>query len=288
MTTRPAPTSGRIILIGTPIGNLGDLSPRARDSLAQAEVIFCEDTRRTRKLLSAAGVPAPRLVAMHQHNEAAAAARALALASAGTPVAVVTDAGMPGVSDPGERLVRAAAEEGIPVEVVPGPAAFLTALVASGLPIARFCFEGFLPRRGRDRTERLGSISAEGRTTVLYEAPHRIVSTLTDLTSACGPGRRVSLARELTKLHEEIWRGSLGDALEWVSAGEPRGEWVIVLEGAASEPVLAGEDEIISSLRRRLASGETTRSAADAVAAELGLPRRRVYQLAINQVRDHG
>lgn len=288
MTTGQASTRGRVVIIGTPIGNLGDLSPRARESLAGVEVIFCEDTRRTRKLLSAAGIPAPRLVAMHQHNEAAATAHALSLVSAGTSVALVSDAGMPGISDPGERLVSAATAEGVTVEVVPGPTAFLAALVASGLPVARFCFEGFLPRRGRERTERLGSISAESRTTVLYEAPHRIVSTLTDLTSACGPSRRVSLARELTKLHEEFWRGCLGDALEWVSAGEPRGEWVIVLEGRTPEPVTAGEDEITAALRRRLASGETTKSAVDAVATELGVPRRQVYELAINQVRDHG
>ncbi|HVA74265.1 MAG TPA: 16S rRNA (cytidine(1402)-2'-O)-methyltransferase [Acidimicrobiales bacterium] len=279
-------TEGRVVLVGTPIGNLGDLSPRARESLAGAAVIFCEDTRRTRKLLSAAGIPAPRLVAMHQHNESAASAEALALACGGGVVAVVSDAGMPGISDPGTRLVALAAGEGVPVEVVPGPAAFLTALVGSGLPTARFCFEGFLPRRGRERTERLRAISAEARTTVLYESPRRVAATLADLSSACGHNRRVALGRELTKLHEEFWRGRLGDALEWVEAGEPRGEWVIVLDGAAPEPITAGEEEITSALRRHLAAGETRRTAVDAVAAELSIPRRQVYELAINQARD--
>jgi 16S rRNA (cytidine1402-2'-O)-methyltransferase len=279
-------SQGRVVLVGTPIGNLADLAPRARKALAEAGVIFCEDTRRTRKLLSAAGVPAPRLAAMHQHNEAAAAAEAVALASSGEMVAVVSDAGMPGISDPGERLVALAAGEGIPVEVVPGPAAFLAALVGSGLPTGRFCFEGFLPRRGRERSERLREIAAGTRTTVLYEAPHRVVRTVDDLLSACGPARRVCIARELTKLHEEFWRGSLAGAAEWLAAGEPRGEWVIVVEGAAGGVTPPEDDEITAALRKHMAAGETRRTAVDAVAAELSVPRRQVYELAINAVGD--
>jgi 16S rRNA (cytidine1402-2'-O)-methyltransferase len=279
-------SGGRVVLVGTPIGNLGDLSPRAREAFADSGVIFCEDTRRTRKLLSAAGIPAPRLVAMHQHNEAAAASEAVSLASAGSVVAVVSDAGMPGISDPGERVVTLAADQGVTVEVVPGPAAFLAALVGSGLPAGRFCFEGFLPRRGRERSHRLEQIASETRTTVLYEAPHRVVRTLQDLSSACGTARRVCIGRELTKLHEEFWRGTLGGAVDWAGAGEPRGEWVVVLEGAQADEVPAGEDEIMAALRRHLAAGETRKSAVDAVAAELCLPRRQVYQLAINPPHD--
>lgn len=277
--------NGRIVIVGTPIGNLGDLSPRARDGLAGAGVIFCEDTRRTRKLLSAAGVAAPRLVAMHQHNEAAASAQALSHAAAGETVAVVTDAGMPGISDPGERIVALAAAGGIPVEVIPGPAAFVAALVGSGLPTARFCFEGFLPRRGRERDRRLQEIAAENRTVVLYEAPNRVAPTLGDLAAVCGHGRRVSIGRELTKLHEEFWRGTLGGALEWTSSEEPRGEWVIVVEGAPPAAA-ADDDQIRSALREHMAAGETRRTAVDAVALQLSLPRRRVYALSLNSATD--
>ena len=278
-------SQGRIVLVGTPIGNLGDLSPRARQALAGSTVIFCEDTRRTRRLLSAAGVPAPRLVSMHQHNEASASSEALALASAGATVTVVSDAGMPGISDPGERLVALAANGGIPVEVVPGPTAFLAALVGSGLPTARFCFEGFLPRRGKERADRLRGIGAETRTVVLYEAPHRVVRTLEDLVEACGPERRVCIGRELSKLHEEFWRGTLAGATGWAAAGEPRGEWVIVVEGATGR-VAPAEDEITAALRHHMAAGETRRSAVDAVAAELSVPRRQVYELSINAARE--
>ncbi|HET6917368.1 MAG TPA: 16S rRNA (cytidine(1402)-2'-O)-methyltransferase [Acidimicrobiales bacterium] len=279
-------SGGRVVLVGTPIGNLGDLSPRAREALGAAGVIFCEDTRRTRKLLSAAGIPTPRLVTMHQHNEAAAASEAVSLASAGIVVAVVSDAGMPGISDPGERVVMVAADQDVTVEVVPGPAAFLAALVGSGLPAGRFCFEGFLPRRGRERSQRLDQIASETRTTVVYEAPHRAVRTLQDLGSVCGTARRVCIGRELTKLHEEFWRGTLGGALEWAGAGEPRGEWVLVVEGARPDEAAAAEDEIMAALHRHLAAGETRKSAVDAVAAELCVPRRQVYQLAINPPHD--
>ena len=280
-------SAGRIVVVGTPIGNLGDLSPRAREALAGADVVFCEDTRRTRKLFSAVGIPAPRLVALHQHNEAAASLRAVSLAAAGTSVVVVTDAGMPGISDPGERLVGLAAVEGVPVDIVPGPAAFLVALVGSGLPTGRFCFEGFLPRRGRERRLRLESIAAESRTSVLYEAPHRVVATLADLGGACGSDRRIAVGRELTKLHEQFWRGTLDEAAAWVGDNEPRGEWVIVVDGATPrDPSCIGEDEITSALSERLKSGMTKRAAAEEVAAELGLPRRRVYELSLIATRD--
>lgn len=270
------------MLVGTPIGNLGDLSPRAAAALAAADVIFCEDTRRTRKLLSAAGIAAPRLFAMHQHNEAAAAAHAVRAALAGQTVAVATDAGMPGISDPGERVVEAGHDAGLTVEVVPGPSAAITALVASGLPASRFCFEGFLPRAGSGRRVALAALATEPRTSVLYEAPHRVARTLSDLAGACGPERRVAVGRELTKVHEELWRGTLAEAVAWVGAGEPRGEWVIVLGGAPDvDRAAPSDEEILAALRQRIGAGADRRTAVAAVSASLQLPKRAVYQLAI-------
>jgi 16S rRNA (cytidine1402-2'-O)-methyltransferase len=275
-------TPGRVVLVGTPIGNLGDLSPRAAAALAAANVIFCEDTRRARKLLSATGIPAPRLVTMHQHNEAAAAAYAVELAGGGATVAVVTDAGMPGISDPGQRVVALAAEAGLPVEVVPGPAAFVAALVASGLPADRFYFEGFLPRRGGDRHDRLRQIAYRDCTSVLYEAPHRVARTLADLAAVCEPERRLAVGRELTKVHEEVWRGTLGEAVDWVGAGEPRGEWVLVVGGAvAADAARPSDAEVVDALRARLEAGADRRQAVAGVAADLHLPKRDVYQLAL-------
>jgi 16S rRNA (cytidine1402-2'-O)-methyltransferase len=195
--------------------------------------VFCEDTRRTRRLLSGSGIPAPRLVAMHQHNEASAAQYAVRLAGEGRSVAVVTDSGMPVVSDPGQVVVRMAVEAGVALEVVPGPSAGLAALVVSGLPAQRFCFEGFLPRKGAERRRRLEAIGSEDRTVVLYEAPHRVRRTLAELAAVCGEDRPVAIGRELTKVHEEIWRGTLGEAVRWVEEVQPRGEWVLVVAGTA-------------------------------------------------------
>ena len=206
-----------LVLVGTPIGNLGDLSPRAVDALVAADAICCEDTRRTGRLLQHAGVPRTPLVVVNDHTEDAAVDGVLARLASGERVAVVSDAGMPGISDPGERLVRAAIAAGHVVEVVPGPSAAITALVASGLAAGRFAFEGFLPRKGSGRTERLRAVADERRTVVLYEAPHRVARTLADLAASCGPDRRIVLARELTKLHEEIWRGTLGEAISWAT-----------------------------------------------------------------------
>jgi 16S rRNA (cytidine1402-2'-O)-methyltransferase len=268
-----------LVLVGTPIGNLGDLTPRAAEALRSADAICCEDTRRTGRLLQHAGVERPPLVVVNDHTEAREVPGVVARLARGERVAVVSDAGMPGISDPGERLVRAAVAAGHAVEVVPGPSAALAALVTSGLPAGRFVFEGFLPRKGAGRTERLGAVAAEPRTVVLYEAPHRLARTLADLTEACGPERRVAVARELTKLHEEVWRGSLGDALAWVGAAALRGEIVLVLEGA---PPAGPPDDgaVVDALRDELAAGATARDAARAVAARLGVPRRRVYELA--------
>ena len=274
--------SGALVLVATPIGNLGDLSPRATDELTRADVIACEDTRRTRRLLSAAGISAPPLLAVHEHNEAAMAQEVAERIARGERVAFVTDAGMPGISDPGERLVRIVVGRGLDVSVVPGPSAAIAALVISGLPTARWCCEGFLPRKGRERTERLDAVAAEERTTVLFESPHRLHATLRDLAERCGASRRVAVVRELTKLFEETWRGSLRDAVSRAAdpLQPPRGEYVVVIEGAPP-PSPAGEAEIRDLLAASLSRGATRKEAVAEVASALHLPRRRVYEVAV-------
>jgi 16S rRNA (cytidine1402-2'-O)-methyltransferase len=272
---------GYVVLVGTPIGNLGDLSPRAVQALEGSDVIYCEDTRHSRKLLAHAGVTGVPLRSLHRHNEDDRIAHVLRAVDEGRIVAVVSDAGMPGISDPGSRLVAAAVGSGVTVTVVPGPSAVVTALVSSGLATDRFCFEGFLPRSGRDRRERLDSLAREPRTSVLFEAPGRVADTLTDLSQACGGDRRVSVARELTKLHEQIWRGSLADAAAWATAAPVRGEVVVVLAGAPAEGSVVGDDALAAELARRLSTGERTRGVVDDVAAGFGVPRRRVYELAL-------
>lgn len=277
----PGPSAGgRVVLVGTPIGNLGDLSPRAQEILQQADVICCEDTRRTRALLSAFGIPAgSRLRALHAHNEAAAADAAVRQAAAGATVAMVSDAGMPGISDPGERLVAAAVAAGVPVDVVPGPAAAITAVVLSGLPAGRWCFEGFLPRQGQARAQRLAAVAVDERTTVIYESPHRVARTLEDLRQACGDDRPVACVRELTKLHQEVWRGSAAGAVRWLEDHPPRGEWVVVVGGAP--PVSVGADAVADALGAALDAGVDRRRAVADVARTLKVPKRQVYDAAL-------
>jgi 16S rRNA (cytidine1402-2'-O)-methyltransferase len=271
---------GALVLVATPIGNLGDLSPRAVEALRTADVIAAEDTRRTRALLTHAGVPGgARLVAVHEHNERMRAAELVERIRKGARVALVTDAGTPGISDPGERFVRVCVEAGVRVEVVPGPSAVLAALVVSGLPTARFVMEGFLPRTGRDRADRLAGVASEPRTTVLFEAPHRLAGTLADLAAACGGDRRVVVARELTKRFEEVWRGTLADAAARAGEHEPRGEHVLVLEGAPG-PTEPDDAAVREAVGRLLADGASTRDAAAEVAAALGVPKRRAYAIA--------
>lgn len=274
-----APGPGRLVLVGTPIGNLGDLTPRAIETLASADLVCCEDTRRTGRLLQHAGVRAAALRVVNDHTEDGAVDDVLGRLGRGETVAVVSDAGMPGISDPGERLVAAAASAGFTIEVVPGPSAAITALVASGLPAGRFAFEGFLPRKGSGRTERLKAIAPERRTVVLYEAPHRLARTLADLLASCGADRRIVLARELTKLHEEHWRGTLAEAVAHAAAVEPRGEYVVVLDGAPA-PAEVTDDDIVAAIARAKAAGASTRDAVAEAAAELGVAKRRAYDLA--------
>jgi 16S rRNA (cytidine1402-2'-O)-methyltransferase len=269
-----------LVLVATPIGNLADLAPRAVEALRSADVIACEDTRHTRRLLDHAGVQPHRLIAVHDHNEADQVRTILSLLERGNRVAMVTDAGTPGISDPGQRVVSAVAASGYRVEVVPGPSAVIAALVVSGLPTHRFTFEGFLPRKGSERSRRLATIAEAGCTTVLYEAPHRLVRTLNDLMETCGPLRQVALVRELTKLYEEVWRGSLRGAVEHLQDVAPRGEYVVVL-GSAPPRSHVDDEDITDALHERLAAGETRRDAVADVASTLAVSKRRVYDLAL-------
>lgn len=268
--------SGALVLVGTPIGNLGDLSLRAVDALAAADVVCCEDTRRTGRLLKHAGVRAPKLLVVNDHTEAMAIDDVVARVAAGERVAVVTDAGMPGLSDPGEELVAAVAAAGLTVEVVPGPSAAIAALVVSGLPGGRFSFEGFLPRKGSGRTRRLSEVAADPRTIVLYEAPHRVARTVAELAEVCGGERRIVLARELTKLHEDVWRGTLAESVAHLAEHPPQGEFVLVLAGAPPGPA-ADDDAVAAAARAALAEGLSPRDAAAEVARTLGVARRRAY-----------
>lgn len=271
-----------LVVVGTPIGNLADLSPRASDALAGADVVACEDTRRTGRLLEAAGIPKRRLVVVNDHTEEAMAGELVRRMGAGETVALVTDAGMPAVSDPGSLVVAAAARAGLPISVVPGPSAATAALAASGLPSGRWAFEGFLPRKGPARSERIQAVGSETRTVVLYEAPHRVVRTVDDLSVACGPHREVVLAREITKLHEEYYRGTLGGAQRWLGAHPPRGEFVVVL--SAAEPLAEPtDDDIRAALDEERTMGASNRDAVAAVARELGVAKRRVYGIATAQ-----
>jgi len=290
MTSEQLPPSGTtnrgaLVLVATPIGNLGDISQRAIEALKAADIICCEDTRHSGKLLAHFGVTGKKLVVINEHTEYDAREEIVSLVTTGSNVALITDAGTPGISDPGERLVVAVINAGGVVTAVPGPSALTMALVISGLPTSRFVFEGFLPRSGAERTERLAMATTESRTTVFYEAPHRLVKTLSDLTTACGAMRGVVLARELTKLHEEIWRGTLQDANMHVAKTEPRGEYVIILE-PAKPPAPPTDEELLAAIRAEIAKGVSRKDSAARVSARFGVAKRTVYELAL-QVRDN-
>jgi 16S rRNA (cytidine1402-2'-O)-methyltransferase len=278
----PAEAGGRLVLVATPIGNLGDLAPRARQVLADADAIFCEDTRRTRALLSALGLGGgDRLVSLHRHNEAEGSARVAAAVAAGKTVAIVSDAGTPGISDPGALVASRLAAAGEIVTTVPGPSSVIAALVVSGLPTDRFAVEGFLPRKGGDRQRRIAAVLADERTTVVLEAPGRVAATLGDL-AAVDAERPVVIARELTKLHEEVWRGTVGDAASAFAAREVRGEVVLVIGGSPA-PDPADDDAVELAVRAALDQEPSAgpRQVADRVAATLGVSRRRAYEVAL-------
>ncbi|MGZ4677193.1 MAG: 16S rRNA (cytidine(1402)-2'-O)-methyltransferase [Acidimicrobiia bacterium] len=274
--------TGALVLVATPIGNLGDLSPRAVEALTSADVIAAEDTRRTRALLSHLGIAAAgRLRAVPAHDEASRAASIIELVASGSRVVVTTDAGMPAISDPGALLVRACLEAGLAVEVVPGPDAVTTALVLSGLPTDRFTFLGFLGRKGSGRRADLAAIAASPVTVVVFESPRRVRATLRDLVEACGADRRVALARELTKRHETVLRGSAAEVLSELGDDDPRGECVIVVGPSTSDAAAPTQQMVDDALGEALAGGASTRDAAATVSARLGIAKRAVYARAL-------
>lgn len=282
------PEGGALVVVATPIGNLGDLAPRAVEVLRSADLVYCEDTRRTRALLSAAGLGGGgRLRSLHAHNEESRVDEVLAALAGGATVAVVSDAGTPGISDPGTRLVAAAAAAGRRVTAVPGPSAVVAALVVSGLATDRFCVEGFLPRKGEARRRRLEAVLSDPRTTVMLEAPGRLAATLAEVAER-EPERRLAVCRELTKLHEEVWRGTAVDAVREFGPRQVRGEVVVVVAGAPAEDRSAGEPDdraVAAAVAARVARGESARDAATAVAGALGVSRRRAYAAAVDARR---
>src|SRR3954447_18097737 len=274
-----AGTAGVLVLAATPIGRVGDAPPRLADELGTAEVVAAEDTRRLRRLVAELGVTVTgRVVSYFEGNESARTPALVDALESGERVLLVTDAGMPSVSDPGFRLVSAAVERGIVVTAVPGPSAVLTALAVSGLPVDRFCFEGFLPRKPGERARRLAALKDEERTMVFFEAPHRTPAALTAMAAAFGAARPAAVCRELTKTHEEVRRGVLGELVSWADRGNVRGEVTIVVSGATPSASLGSEPH---ALRAAVASAEdagtTRKDAIRAVATRAGVPKRVVY-----------
>lgn len=272
--------SGVLVLAGTPIGQVGDAPPRLADELAGADVVAAEDTRRLRRLVTDLGIELRgRVVSYFEGNEAARTPSLVEALVAGERVVLVTDAGMPSVSDPGYRLVAAAVEAGVRVTAVPGPSAVLTALAVSGLPVDRFCFEGFLPRKAGERARRLADLATEQRTMVFFEAPHRTEAALAAMRDAFGPDRAAVVCRELTKTHEEVRRDGLAALVTWAAEGI-RGEVTIVVTGASPGAAVASDPD---SLRAAVAaleeSGMRRKEAIAAVAVQAGLPKRDVYQV---------
>jgi 16S rRNA (cytidine1402-2'-O)-methyltransferase len=273
---------GKLIVCATPIGNLEDASPRLARALAEADLVACEDTRQTRKLLAHLGVTT-RMTSYHEVDERERAKELADRVAGGLRLALVSDAGMPAVSDPGYHLVAACLERGAPVEVVPGPSAVLAALVVSGLPTDRFCFEGFLPRRPGQRDRRLAELAGEPRTMVFFEAPHRALATLDAMAAAFGPDRAGAAVRELTKLHEQVLRGPLGEVRERLATQGPRGELTLVVAGAAPGAAAAADPaELAAAVAARVETGTSTRDAVTAVAEATGTPRRTVYQAVLD------
>lgn len=274
---------GVLYLVGTPIGNLSDISERAKKVLSEVDFIAAEDTRNSAKLLLCLGIKG-EFVSYHEHNKRASGERIIARLLAGESCALVTDAGMPAISDPGEDVVALAAEAGIRVSVVPGPCAAVSALAMSGLSTSRFVFEGFLPVKSKDRRKRLEALSREERTAILYEAPHKLIATLTDLCDLLGGERRISLCRELTKLNEEVLRLTLSEAVKYYGEREPRGEYVLILDGASA--AVSSEDFSALSpeehVRKYTDEGMTRKDAIKAAARDRGMSKSDFYKLVAN------
>jgi len=282
-------SAGVLVLAGTPIGDLADAPPRLAAELAGADVVAAEDTRRLRRLAQALGVDVPgRVVSYFEGNEAGRTPELVQALADGARVLLVTDAGMPSVSDPGYRLVAAAVAHGITVTAVPGPSAVLTALAVAGLPVDRFCFEGFLPRKAGERLARLREVAADRRTLVYFEAPHRIGATLAAMAEVFGGQRRAAVCRELTKTYEEVRRGPLAELARWAATGV-RGEITVVVAGAPA-PGPADQDpaELLRRVRAREAAGEGRKEAIAAVAAEAGVPKREVFDVVVAAKRADG
>nr|WP_233149761.1 16S rRNA (cytidine(1402)-2'-O)-methyltransferase [Kineosporia sp. A_224] len=278
---------GRLVLAATPIGDVDDAPPRLLRLLGTADVVAAEDTRRLRRLTAAAGVaPTGRVLSYHEHNESTRTAELVAAALGGATVLVVTDAGMPSVSDPGLRAVRAAVEAGVAVTAVPGPSAVLTALALSGLATDRFCFEGFLPRKPGERRRALAALAAEPRTTIYFEAPHRLAAMLADMAEVFGADRAAAVCRELTKTYEEVLRRPVGELAAWAAAGEVLGEITVVVAGAA--PVEAGPDDVpglVVRVHDLVAAGTRLKDAVAQVAAGSGVGKRDLYDAAVRTPR---
>ena len=275
--------AGTLYLVATPIGNLGDLSVRAAETLEAVDFIAAEDTRVTVKLLNHLGIKKP-MVSYHRHNADTRGDALTGRLLAGESCALVTDAGTPAISDPGEELVAQCAAQDIPVVPIPGPCAFVSALAVSGLPTGRFTFEGFLAMNKKNRRTHLDSLRQETRTMVFHEAPHKLAATLRDLEETFGPDRRISLCRELTKLHEQVWRTTLGQAAEHYAQNPAKGEFVLVVEGAA--PVQEAEytlEDGLAMAARLQAEGASTRDAVKQAAAACGLSRTALYDLVVSQ-----
>ncbi len=268
---------GTLYLVATPIGNLGDISARARLTLSTADVVACEDTRKTGKLLELLGLRANRLLLANEHTEFAAAEEIDRLLAEGLTVALVTDAGMPAISDPGQRIVDYLLQQAHRISAVPGPSAVTTAIALAGFPVDRWVMEGFLPRKGRERSHRISEIAAERRTTVIFESPKRLRATLVDLAEVCGGERRVAVMRELTKMFEETVRGQLDEVCEKFT-DLVKGEIVIVV--APKSQTFVTDDEIIRAVELVVARGETKKTAVALVSKSLGVQPNRVYKLA--------
>jgi 16S rRNA (cytidine1402-2'-O)-methyltransferase len=275
------PKPGHLYLVGTPLGNLEDMTFRAVRLLQSVDLIAAEDTRHTGKLLQHFQITTPQ-ISYHEHNRQSRIGEVLHyLQTRQHAVALVSDAGMPGISDPGYELVAACVEAKIPVVPIPGPTAAMTALCVSGLPCDRFIFEGFLPLKGKDRTARLESLAQEDRTMVLYEAPHKLLKTLADLLVVLGPDRPITLGRELTKRFEEFWRGTLGDALAHYQATAPKGEFTVVIQGVAREAPVLSEQALKAELERLLQEGISRADASRQLAKATGQPKKLIYQLSL-------
>nr|WP_236667389.1 16S rRNA (cytidine(1402)-2'-O)-methyltransferase [Nonomuraea sp. K271] len=268
-----------MVLAGAPIGRAGDVSPRLREALEGADVVAAEDTRRLRRLATELGVEiAGRVVSYYDQNEAGRAQELVEVLREGRTVVVITDAGMPGVSDPGYRLTRLAVEAGVTVTALPGPSAVTTALAVSGLPSDRFCFEGFPPRKPGERARRLAALAGEERTMVFFEAPHRLASSLAAMAEAFGPGREAAVCRELTKTYEEVRRGGLGELAAWAESGV-KGEITVVVAGHVARAEDQDMDALVAQVDRMVAEGTQRKLAVAEVAKGAGVPKRELYDL---------